>query len=138
MKKQCTPPCQCKCPWTMGKRMTKDEYITFKLDLYQPQGTHGHLIKDMVVLIGQGLFTVFYFANGSTIETSLPISHYATILPSGHFGQYCKWAIINLEYVKDYTTKGNWEAEMTLPNSKSAINRECRCRFMRDYDKYGH
>jgi len=119
--------------------MTDDEYSNFEIELYLDAvtKTKSKLIKDMVMMIGEDSYTNFYMADGSVVETCFPLSHYGPMLPSGRFGWYCKWAIINQEYVKDYTTEGTWQAVLPVIKATSTIQRGCRCRFMRDYDKYG-
>ncbi len=139
MKYKNTTPSSC--PWKMGTKMSREEYLKAKITIYN-EGKIKIGLADIMRIEGCGSYSLFHMSNGKILKSSYGLSHYMPLLPEGIFGRYCDSFIINLEYVLDFTKGQNWSAVMEdrtkTPYIKVFIPicRACRAKFEQDYNKY--
>ncbi len=108
----------------IAETQTLQDYPS-KLTLPHSSGFHMVQVQDITHLEADGNYTHLHFVQAPSIITSRPIRDFEEILDPGLFFRIHKSSIINISYLKSYSTSEGNEAVMTngikLPISRRRL-----------------
>jgi len=144
MAKQFTIPCICQ--WMLGNSISQKKYLARTISLSYNGVKDDYFIKEIMKLEGDDDYTIIHFADGRKITVSYSLKDLSAILPSGHFGRYCKECIVNLGYVKNFIRTPKFELFMDngkrVPFIKDVVvinrNKGCHQLFLNDFLNHGN
>lgn len=89
-------------PGTTGMASWTDQ--AFDLSVYD-RSYQRVAVNDVVMMEGDGNYTLFYFSSGKKIMVSRTLKEYETLLDAHSFVRIHKSYLINLHHLKEYDTR---------------------------------